>query len=441
MRLGVIADDFTGATDIAGFLVQNGMECVMFNGVPDSIPDTLTEALVVSLKIRSCPVGEAVEKALSALAFLKEAGCTKFYYKYCSTFDSSKEGNIGQVTDALMDALGTSLTLICPALPVNGRTVYKGYLFVNDLLLSDSPMRNHPITPMRDSKLERLMEGQFKGKGEHIFSEDMAQGSEHVRALVEKYKENEIEKKEEKKKEKKKEDTSIQSKDNHYLIVDILTEMDLETIAQATEDFPLVTGGSGLALGIAHLYNKRLGRPNEEVVSFVPKKDRAVIIAGSCSAQTNAQVAYYKDKAPSLRIDEGKCLHQKGYSGELALWALAQDKAGPAPMLYATRNPEELREIQAKFGKEDVSAMIEKIIGCVTKILAFQGVKNFIVAGGETSGVVATTLAVSSYLVGPQIDPGVSWVRSLDGTMHLAFKSGNFGMVDFFEKAQEMCHA
>lgn len=429
MRLGVIADDFTGATDIAGFLVKNGMECVMFNGVPDSIPSVLTEALVVSLKIRSCPVGEAVEKALSALAFLQKAGCTKFYLKYCSTFDSSKDGNIGQITDALMKALGTSLTLICPALPVNGRTVYKGYLFVNDLLLSDSPMRNHPITPMRDSKLERLMEGQFKGKSEHIFFEDMAQGYGHVRAMIEQYK------------EKFQENDKQEQKENHYLIVDILTEGDLETIAQATEDFPLVTGGSGLALGIAHLHNKRLGRSSEEVVSFVPKKDRAVIIAGSCSSQTNAQVAFYMDKAPSLRIDEDKCLHQKGYSGELALWALAQDKAGPAPMLYATRNPEELREIQAKYGKEDVSAMIEKIIGCVTKILAFQGVKNFIVAGGETSGVVATTLGVSSYLVGPQIDPGVSWVRSLDGTMHLAFKSGNFGMVDFFEKAQEMCHA
>ncbi|MBI9095349.1 MAG: four-carbon acid sugar kinase family protein [Sphaerochaeta sp.] len=420
MRLGVIADDFTGATDIAGFLVKNGMETAMFNGVPDSIPDGLTEALVVSLKIRSCPVGEAVQKALSALAFLQEAGCTKFYYKYCSTFDSSREGNIGQVTDALMKALTTSLTLICPALPINGRTVYKGYLFVNDQLLSDSPMRNHPITPMRDSKLERLMQGQFTGLSAHIFSGDMAQGPDHVRTLVEQYKDT---------------DKNVQ-----YLIVDILTEEDLETIARATEDFPLVTGGSGLALGIAHLYNQRLGRPEEEVVSFVPKKDRAVIIAGSCSAQTNAQVAYYKDKAPSLRIDEDKCLNQKGYSGELALWVLAQDTKGLAPMLYATRNAEELAKIKALYPQENVSAIIEKIIGCVTKILAFQGVKNFIVAGGETSGVVATTLGVSSYLVGPQIDPGVSWVRSLDGTMHLAFKSGNFGMVDFFEKAQEMCH-
>jgi len=295
MRLGVIADDFTGATDIAGFLVKNGMETAMFNGVPDSIPEGLTEALVISLKIRSCPVGEAVQKALSALAFLQEAGCTKFYYKYCSTFDSSREGNIGQITDALMKALGTSLTLICPALPINGRTVYKGYLFVNDQLLSDSPMRNHPITPMRDSKLERLMEGQFKGKSAHIFYGDMAQGPDHVRILVEQYKDT---------------DKNVQ-----YLIVDILSEDDLETIARATEDFSLVTGGSGLALGIAHLHNQHLGRPDEEVVSFVPKKERAVILAGSCSSQTNAQVAYYKDKAPSLRIDEDKCLHQKGYSG------------------------------------------------------------------------------------------------------------------------------
>lgn len=418
MRLGVIADDFTGATDIAGFLVKNGMETAMFNGVPSSIPATLTEAMVISLKIRSCPVGEAVEKALSALAFLQEAGCTKFYYKYCSTFDSSREGNIGQVTDALMEALGVALTLICPALPINGRTVYKGYLFVNDQLLSDSPMRNHPITPMLDAKLERLMQGQFKGRSAHIFYEEMTKGPEHVRTIVE----------------------QIKGQGIQYLIVDILSEGDLETTARATEDFPLVTGGSGLALGIAHLHNQRLGRSNDEVISFVPKKGRSVVIAGSCSSQTNAQVAYYKGKAPSLRIDEGKCLHQKGYAGELALWVLAQDKEGLAPMLYATRNAEELAQTQAMYGKDDVSLMIEKVIGCVTKILAFQGVKNFMVAGGETSGVVATTLGVSSYLVGPQIDPGVSWVRSLDGTMHLAFKSGNFGMVDFFEKAQEMCH-
>ncbi len=420
MRLGVIADDFTGAADIAGFLVKHGMGCTMFNGVPDSVPEALTEALVVSLKIRSCSPEEAVQKALSALAFLKEAGCTKFYYKYCSTFDSSKEGNIGQVTDALRKALGVELTLICPALPINGRTVYKGYLFVHDQLLSESPMRNHPITPMRDSKIERLMEGQFSGNSAHIFYHDIAQGSKHVRAVIEGY--------------------EAADKNIQYLIVDVLTEEDLKTIAQATEGFSLVTGGSGLALGIAQLHTKRLGRPNEEMVSFVPKKGRSVIIAGSCSSQTNAQVAYYKDKAPSLRIDEGKCLHQKGYSGELAQWVLAQDQEGLAPMLYATRNPDELVEIKAKYGKEDVSAKIEEVIGCVTRILAFQGVKNFIVAGGETSGVVATTLGVSSYLIGPEIDPGVSWVRSLDGTMHLAFKSGNFGMVDFFEKAQEMCH-
>ncbi|HKL56922.1 MAG TPA: 3-oxo-tetronate kinase, partial [Sphaerochaeta sp.] len=290
MRLGVIADDFTGATDIAGLLVKNGMETAMFNGVPDSPPSIHTDALVVSLKIRSCPVEEAVEKALSALAFLQKAGCTRFYYKYCSTFDSSSEGNIGQVTDALLAALDSSCTLICPALPVNGRTVYKGYLFVNDLLLSDSSMRNHPITPMLDSKLERLMQGQFKGNSAHIFHADMAKGAAHVRSAIQK----------------------LQDEDVQYLIVDILDDEDLDTIAQATEDFLLVTGGSGLALGIAHLHNRRLGRPNEQVVSFVPKKESSVIIAGSCSEQTNAQVAYYKDKAPSRRIDEGKALHQKG---------------------------------------------------------------------------------------------------------------------------------
>lgn len=416
MRLGVIADDFTGATDIAGFLVGNGMRTIMFNGAPNQEHELDADALVVSMKIRSCPVPEAVDKALEALEFLQAAKCDRFYFKYCSTFDSTHEGNIGPIADALMARLGTSMTLICPALPVNGRTVYKGYLFVNDQLLSESSMRHHPITPMRDAKLCRLMEGQFKGISTHIHYEDMAKGPQHIRRCIE----------------------TARSGNANYLIVDVLEEAQLHAIAEATEDFPLVTGGSGLAIGMAHLHNRRIGKQDTPAVSFLPRRLPAVVIAGSCSQRTNEQVALYRQIAPSRYIEEAQCLGNPQYAQELADWVLENNNGPYAPMVYATKTPQELEKSKQTYGDAEVSARIEQVIGTMTSLVATRGIKNYLIAGGETSGVVATVLGLSSYLIGIQIDPGVSWIRSLDGEVQLVYKSGNFGTVDFFKKAQEL---
>ena len=416
MRLGVIADDFTGATDIAGFLVGNGMRTIMFNGVPDQRDEFDADALVVSMKIRSCPVPEAVDKALEALQFLQAAKCDRFYFKYCSTFDSTHEGNIGPITDALMARLDTSLTLICPALPINGRTVYKGYLFVNDQLLSESSMRHHPITPMQDAKLCRLMEGQFKGSSTHIHYEDMAKGPQHIRHCIE----------------------TARSSNANYLIVDVLEEAQLHAIAEATEDFPLVTGGSGLAIGMAHLHNLRLGKQDTPAVSFLPRRLPAVVIAGSCSQRTNEQVALYRTIAQSRYIEESQCLENPQYAQELADWVLERNNDLHAPMVYATKTPQDLEKSKQMYGDSEVSARVEQVIGTMTSILATRGIKNYLIAGGETSGVVATVLGLSAYLIGIQIDPGVSWIRSLDGEIQLVYKSGNFGTVDFFKKAQEL---
>lgn len=420
MRLGVIADDFTGATDIAGFLVENGMQTVMFNGVPNNALEVKIDAAVVSLKIRSCPVEEAVVKALEALAYLQTLGCDRFYYKYCSTFDSTHEGNIGQVVDALMEKLGTSLTLICPSLPVNGRTVYKGYLFVQDTLLNESSMRHHPITPMKDAKLSRLMEGQFKGTAGHVYFEDIAQGAAHIKEQIE----------------------ELQKEQVNYVIVDILKNADLDAVAEATESFPLVTGGSGLAIGIAHLHNLREGRENSPIISFTPKRQKGIVIAGSCSKRTNEQVAQYKEFAPHRYIEEKACLEDpSGYAAELAKWVLANNAGPYAPLVYATKSPEELEKSIKLYGDAEIALLIESVIHEMTILVAQGGTRNFLIAGGETSGVVATALELSSYLIGNQIDPGVSWIRSLDGKMYLSFKSGNFGSIDFFVKAQEMYDA
>lgn len=417
MRLGVIADDFTGATDIAGFLVEHGMKTVMFNGVGKVLPSLEVDALVVSLKIRSCKAEEAQEKALEALSFLQSAGCTQVYYKYCSTFDSTKEGNIGPVTDALMEELHTKSTFICPALPINGRTVYQGYLFVQNQLLNESSMRFHPLNPMLDAKLQRLLEVQGKGKGGHIFHSDVVQGDKRISQVA----------------------RQLEASGVTYLIVDVIDDADLDSIAEACASYPLVTGGSGLAIGIAHLHTKKLGRPDKAVVSFVPRKDRDVVLSGSCSKRTNEQVSYYKHIAPSFSLDEEQCLNNPEYAQQVGDWVLSQNPQLLSPLVYATRSPEELEKNRKRFVGQPLEHKIEQVFGELAGYLAEKGIRNFIVGGGETSGVVATALQVSSYLIGPQIDPGVSWLRSLDGTMHLSFKSGNFGSVDFFEKAQKMC--
>ncbi len=412
MRLGVIADDFTGSVDIAGFLVAGGMRTVMCSR-PVAVDDA--DAIVMSLKIRSIPKEQAVEQALAALAFLKDTGCDRFYYKYCSTFDSTSEGNIGPVLDALRAALLCSTTLICPALPVNGRTVFHGYLFVKDELLSDSPMRHHPLNPMHDSKLERILSSQSPARNGHVYYDVMKKGSAAVSKAV----------------------LALKADGVNNIIVDVIDDEDLVCIAEATKDFVLVSGGSGLAQGIAQVW-KRTEKRSMVEAAFHLQKRKAVVIAGSCSAMMQKQVAYYQALAPSLSIDEQACLDDPEYGRNVAAWVLNHQDQDLAPLVYATRSPIELEENRKKFGDVDVSSAIEQLFARLTALLAAEGVQNFIVGGGETSGVVATTLGVDAYHIGRQIDPGVSWVRSLDGAYQLVLKSGNFGSEQFLLKAQEM---
>lgn len=417
MRIGVIADDFTGASDIAGFLVAGGMKTIMYNGIPIEQPPSHIDAMVISLKIRSCPAEEAVEQALQSLQFLKAQGCTKYYYKYCSTFDSTREGTIGPVVDALMENLKTDLTIICPSLPINGRTVCHGYLFVGHDLLSDSSMRHHPLTPMTDAKLSRLMEGQFSGTTGHVYYPTIAQGAAAVGEELQK----------------------ISKTGHRYAVVDTLNDEDLTIIAEATEDMVLVTGGSGLAIGITAVQQRHTPRSLTEGSAFIPTSGPGVVISGSCSKRTNEQVDYYKGKAASHKIEEGPALSDPvAYAKELAQWVLQNLENKYAPMIYATKSPEELEQSRKQYGDANVAAAIEEVIGLVVELLAANGVRNYISAGGETSGVVATTLGLQAYLIGPQIDPGVSWLKALESDLQFSFKSGNFGELDFFTKAQDM---
>ncbi len=416
MKLGVIADDFTGATDIAGFLVENGLSTLQLSGVPEHDGDLpRVDAVVISLKSRSCPAGEAVRDSLAALAWFQARGCPRIYQKYCSTFDSTAAGNIGPVTDALLAALGQDFTLICPALPVNGRTVYQGNLFVGALPLAESGMRHHPITPMQDSNLLRLMEGQAQGRAGLVPFATIDKGAAAIAGAFEQLAEDGV----------------------RYAVVDTLTEQHLLDIATAALHLPLVTGGSGLAIGLA----RQLGSGDLQGAREAgwPRGSRAVVLSGSCSEMTNRQVARYRQHAPALALDVARCLEDADYPAELAQWVLAQPLT-PAPLVYATTSPGELARIQESHGQQAASDAVEHCFARLAQRLQGTGVDGFIIAGGETSSRITQALGVKAFHIGPQIAPGVPWVRAIDAPLSLALKSGNFGDEDFFDKAQEYFH-
>lgn len=413
IQLGIIADDFTGASDIASFLVENGLRTVQMNGIPQRpLPDGV-DAVVISLKSRSNPVDEAIAQSLAALDWLRAQDCRQFYFKYCSTFDSTAQGNIGPVTDALLDALGEDFTVISPALPVNGRTIFNGYLFVGEVLLNESGMRNHPITPMTDASLIRLMDAQSRGKTGLVACPDVAQGAARVRERF----------------------AELRRDGYRYAVLDSVDNAQLAILADACADLKLLTGGSGLGAYVA----ARLSGGKKGSDAFVPRKALTVALSGSCSVMTNKQVAAYQAIAPTRFVEAERCIHEgDAYIEELYQWAVAHLGGEYAPLLYATVPPDELKAIQQRFGVEKASHAIEQTFAALAVRLKGQGVRNFINAGGETSSIVVQQLGVDGFHIGRQIAPGVPWLRVLDDDLYLALKSGNFGSEDFFAHAQGM---
>ena len=414
MILAIIADDFTGATDIASFLVENGVSTVQLNGTPlnDIVIDA--QAVVISLKSRSCPSDEAISLSLNALSWCQVRGAKKIFFKYCSTFDSTEQGNIGPVTDSLMQAMGESLTVVCPALPVNGRSVHKGYLFVGDVLLNESGMQDHPITPMQDANLVRLMDRQSQGKTGLIDISTIRKGKEAILNALQQ-----------------------QAKENKYVVVDAITMEDLHVIAEASYDFlNLFTGSSGLGEGIA----KQICKNPENIKGVqsrgVPRVGASVVLSGSCSEMTQKQVENYKKVGPSFHLDVVECVENSHYIDEVLLWYLVHKQDSFTPMIYSTAGASDLGIWQEKYGQKKLSNAIETFFYRLAERLGNEAVKNFIVAGGETSGSIVQALNIKGFYIGPKISPGVPWVRSLEKDISLALKSGNFGDIDFFEKAQ-----
>ena len=412
--LGAVADDFTGATDLANTLARQGMATVVLLGVPRddlAVPDA--DAIVIALKARSIPAAHAVSLSLAALAWLKRAAARQIYFKYCSTFDSTDAGNIGPVAEALLADLDEEFTVACPAFPTNRRTIYRGHLFVGDVLLSESSMRHHPLTPMTDSLLTRVLGRQCKGRVGLIAYDVVERGSAAIREAMRR----------------------LRADGYRFAVVDALTDAHLISIGEACAGLKLLTGGSGLALGLPGNF-RRAGLLRRQSVRELPGiGGHAAVLAGSCSAATQRQVAAMKGGSQWFEIDPITVREDRAAIAKVLQWAAA--RVGVSPILiYSTADPASVAKAQAALGRDQAGRLVETAMAEVAKGLIGMGVRRLVVAGGETSGAVVTALGVEGLRVGKEIDPGVPWTASLgDLPVALALKSGNFGSDDFFLKA------
>ena len=413
MLLGCIADDLTGATDLGVNLAREGLSVVQVNGVPAAAIDLpAADAMIVALKSRTIPPADAIAQSLAAHAWLTARGGTRFYFKYCSTFDSTAQGNIGPVTEALRQALDAGIVPATPAYPRNQRTVYRGHLFVGDVLLSDTGMRTHPLTPMTDASLVRLLGAQARGAVGLVAAETVDAGVDAVRARL----------------------AALAAQGAWHAIVDATRDEHLTTAGLAFADLPLTTGGAGLGVGLARALRAR-AHAGSGVWARPAAPPRMAWLSGSCSEATRRQLAQADADRTGLRLDPLALAAEAGLAARIAAQAVA--RIGDTPVLvYATAPPAEVAAAQAALGTARAATVIEDAFRTIAGALAAAGVGAFVVAGGETAGAVVEALGVHALAIGPEIAPGVPWTRALGGRpLWLALKSGNFGGDDFFARA------
>ncbi|NML17148.1 3-oxo-tetronate kinase [Azohydromonas caseinilytica] len=415
MLLGCIADDFTGATDLANNLARAGMRVVQTIGLPGQDTAVDADAVVVALKSRTVEPDAAVAQSLAALRWLRARGAGQIYFKVCSTFDSTERGNIGPVAEALADALGADIVPVCPAFPENQRTVFQGHLFVGDLLLSDSSMRHHPLTPMTDASLVRVLQRQCRGRVGLVDHAVVRRGAEAVRARMQ----------------------ALRDEGVRFGVVDAVANDDLMTMGRAFARLPLLVAGSGVAIGLPQNH----GLVPSTAATELPRVPGArAIVSGSCSAASNAQVVDFIQRGgQAFAVDPLRIAAGEDVAGAVLAWAEGRLSAQPL-LFYATAEPEAVRSVQARLGVEAAGTLVEGTLSAIARGLVERGVRQLVVAGGETSGACVQALQVARMRVGPQIDPGVPWCHAPSPAagaqgLLLALKSGNFGTVDFFTKA------
>lgn len=415
--LGCIADDFTGATDLANNLVRAGMRVVQTIGVPEAplAADAAADAVVVALKSRTIAADQAVAQSLAALRWLRAQGARQIYFKYCSTFDSTPAGNIGPVTEALMQALDCDFTIATPAFPDNGRTVFKGYLFVGDQLLSESGMRQHPLTPMTDANLVRVLQAQTRRRVGLIEQRTLAAGSDAIRARI----------------------ADLRAEGVGIAIVDAVSNDDLWRLGPALAELPLVTAGSGVAIALP----ANLGlAPAAQAAALPAASGLQAVLAGSCSQATQAQVAHFIACGhPALALDPLRMAAGDAVVRQALDWAQGRLAADAPLLVYSTAEPAAVQAIQQRLGVARAGELVEQTLAAIARGLVGLGVRQLVVAGGETSGACVQALGVAQLRIGAQIDPGVPWCHAASPLapqgLHIALKSGNFGGEDFFTRA------
>lgn len=412
--LGAIADDVTGATDLANTLVGQGMSVIQLIGLPDAdmqLPDT--DAIVVALKSRTAPCDVAVDQSVRVLNWLQAQDVHQIIFKYCSTFDSTDQGNIGPVADALLDHLKGDFALVCPAFPENGRTIYKGTLFVGDLPLSESSMKDHPLTPMRDSSLIRLMDQQSAKRAGLIPLQTVRAGAGAIRDRI----------------------NTLRQAGISYGVADALTDQDLRTLGTAARDHALITGGSGIALGLPDNFRSAGMLDRTSNTGLPASRGRSLVIAGSCSAATRAQINRASAQWPTRKLDVDRLAAGEAEVETVLNWALQTPPEQPI-LIYGSADPAEVSATQARYGPERAGALVETALAEIARTLCGHGFGKLIVAGGETSGAAVSALGIKALRIGPEIAPGVPWTEAIGSApLALALKSGNFGSETFFEDA------
>jgi uncharacterized protein YgbK (DUF1537 family) len=421
LALGSIADDYTGASDLANTLTRSGLRTVQTIGVP---PDDLAlpevDAVVVSLKSRSIEADLAVTRSRAAEKWLRGRGASHVLFKICSTFDSTDQGNIGPVMDALRADSGDSIVLVTPAFPATGRTVYQGNLFVGSLPLNESPLKDHPLNPMHDSNLVRVLARQSRTKIGLVDLPLLSRGADAVRARLIELARNGI----------------------GAVIVDAMFDSDLETIGNVALDHRLSVGASGIGLGLARaLVASRKVRPNASAaIPDAPVGGPAACLAGSCSQATLGQIANAEKTMPVLHLDPERVVAGTEESRRALAWAKERLEQGPV-LIASSSTPDRVAALQARHGRDAAGHAIEQAMADIAEGLVRSGVRRLVVAGGETSGAVVDRLQIPGFLVGAEIAPGVPVLRAVgakEGDMLLALKSGNFGGPEFFSDALKL---
>ena len=417
LALGCIADDYTGASDLANTLTRSGLRTVQTIGVPsDDLALPEVDAVVVSLKSRSIEASLAVAKSRAAEKWLRGRGASHVLFKICSTFDSTDAGNIGPVMDALRVDSGETIVLVTPAFPETGRTVYQGNLFVGSVPLNESPLKDHPLNPMHDSNLVRVLARQSQTKVGLADLAAIARGPDAVRARL----------------------AELAKQDFGAAIADAVFERDLETVGTVALDHRLSVGASGIGLGLARaLVTSRGVKANAAAISDKPVGGAVACLAGSCSQATLQQIAKAEQTIAVLHLDPDEAVAGRGEAQRAVQWA--NEGLGKGPVLIASSStPDQVAALQSRHGRDAAGHAIEQAMADIAEGLVKSGVRRLVVAGGETSGAVVDRLGIPGFLVGPEIAAGVPVLRAVgaaQGDMLLALKSGNFGGPEFFSDA------